>query len=97
MATTPTNPISLKRTSPSDSDEGSFEVPQPKKRRFQNPITPPPEKEQPIRAMFDDDPHKLLLRSIALTCQHVGFDSASPKALEAFLAQAETCEFWDDF
>ncbi len=40
---------------------------------------------------FDDDPHRLLLRSIALALEHVGFEGASPEALEAFCAEAETC------
>ena len=34
-----------------------------------------------------------LRRSIALTLQHVGFDSASPEAMESFTAVAETCTY----
>jgi hypothetical protein len=42
-------------------------------------------------SMFDDDPHRLLLRSVALTLEHVGFTAASPEALEAMCAEADTC------
>ena len=34
-----------------------------------------------------------LRRSIAMTLQHVGFDSASPEAMESFTAAAETCTY----
>lgn len=34
-----------------------------------------------------------LRRSIALTLEHVGFDSASPEAMESFTAMAETCTY----
>ena len=38
-----------------------------------------------------------LRRSIALTLQHVGFDSASPEAMESFTAAAETCTYISSF
>ena len=43
--------------------------------------------------MFDDDPHQLLLRSVALALEHVGFTGASQEALEAMCAEVETCEY----
>lgn len=33
-----------------------------------------------------------LQRSIAMVLQHVGFDSATPEAMESFTAVVETCE-----
>ncbi len=47
---------------------------------------------KPVKvAMFDDDPHQLLLHSVALTLEHVGFKGASPEALEALCAEIDTC------
>jgi transcription initiation factor TFIID subunit 8 len=92
-------PMSLKRTTPSHSDDGSTDEPDTKRRRFEEflPSTPPPEEElnmAPSKApMFDEDPHRLLLRSVALTLEHVGFTAASPESLEALCAEAETCQF----
>lgn len=87
-----------KRMSP-DSDSGRcIEEPPTKRVRMEPelPRTPPPEEDifdGSSKARFaDDDPHQLLLRSIALALQHVGFDSASPEALEAFCSQVDTCQ-----
>lgn len=41
--------------------------------------------------MFDDDPRQLLLRSIAIALQHVGFDGGTAEAMEGFVAEVETC------
>lgn len=90
-------PMSLKRTTPSHSDDGSPDEPESKRRRFDEflPNTPPPEEElsrAPSRKpIFDEDPYQLLLRSVALTLEHVGFTGASPESLEALCAEAETC------
>ncbi|CCU77206.1 putative bromodomain associated protein [Blumeria hordei DH14] len=43
-----------------------------------------------VPVMFDDDPHNLLLRSITLALQHVGFSAATPEALEAICDGVET-------
>lgn len=57
------------------------------------PDTPPPDEQFDARAhnitMFDDDPHKLLSRSVALALEHVGFSGASPEALEAFCSEVD--------
>ena len=92
-------PISLKRSTPSHSDDDNIDEPETKRRRFEEtmPQTPPPEEDpNPVSIkgrMFDDDPHQLLVRSIALTLQHVGFAAATPESLEAMCAQVETCSF----
>ncbi|PMD65987.1 uncharacterized protein K444DRAFT_486982, partial [Hyaloscypha bicolor E] len=89
-------PMSLKRSTPSHSDDDSIDEPGMKRRRFEEtlPNTPPPEEDtSPIpsqRRMFDDDPHQLLLRSVALTLEHVGFTAATPESLEAMCAEVET-------
>jgi transcription initiation factor TFIID subunit 8 len=92
-------PISLKRSTPSLSDDGSIDEPETKRRRFEEtlPNTPPPEEELSVgsskRPLFDEDPHQLLLRSVALTLEHVGFTAASPESLEALCAEVDTCQF----
>jgi len=57
------------------------------------PATPPPEEYFDAKAqnitMFDDDPHQLLSRSVALALEHVGFTGASPEALEAFCSEVD--------
>jgi transcription initiation factor TFIID subunit 8 len=92
-------PLSLKRPTPSHSDDDSIDELGTKRRRIEEtlPNTPPPEEDtSPIpsqRRMFDDDPHQLLLRSIALALEHVGFTAATPESLEAMCAEVETCQF----
>jgi hypothetical protein len=91
--------MSLKRTTPSQSDDGSGDEPETKKRRFEEtlPNTPPPEEElskaTSKRPMFDEDPYQLLLRSVALVLEHVGFSAASPESLEALCAEVDTCQY----
>ena len=41
--------------------------------------------------LFDDEPTRLLKRSIAIVLSHVGFDSASKEAMDAFVAEANSC------
>lgn len=98
----PMSPISKKRASPSQSDDSLSEEPNLKKRRVETimPNTPPPElPEEYFTAkaekipMFDDDPHQLLLRAVALALEHVGFTGASPEALEAFCAEVDVCMY----
>ncbi|KAH7351118.1 hypothetical protein BKA65DRAFT_593939 [Rhexocercosporidium sp. MPI-PUGE-AT-0058] len=94
----PISPISKKRASPSQSDDSLSEEPSLKRQRVDTsmPDTPPPElpgiyfkaKAEKI-SMFDDDPHQLLLRAVALVLEHVGFTGASPEALEAFCAEVD--------
>lgn len=96
----PMSPINRKRASPSQSQSDSgFDEPSSKRQRTESipassqtiekatPVAPTPEQSR----MFDDDPHQLLLRSIALALEHVGFEAATPEALEAFCAQVESC------
>lgn len=93
-------PISPKRSTPCHSDDRSTEEPTSKRICGEPtlPRTPPSEEDlniaTPTRmAMFDDDPHQLLLRSVALALEHVGFTGASQEALEAMCAEVETCEY----
>lgn len=89
----------MKRSTPSDSDEGSFEERVSKKRRISEdlPVTPPPEyyvNDSVNRVTtFEDDPRQLLERSIVLALQHIGFDSASKEALEAMCSQVDACQY----
>jgi transcription initiation factor TFIID subunit 8 len=96
----PMSPINRKRASPSDSQSDSgFDEPSSKRQRTESVAASPQTIEKDILAtaslersrMFDDDPHQLLLRSIALALEHVGFEAASPEALEAFCAEVDTC------
>ena len=41
--------------------------------------------------LFDEIPHQLLKRSVAVILEHVGFSAASPEALEALCSEVETC------
>lgn len=42
--------------------------------------------------LFDDDPRRLLERSVALVLDHIGFDSASKEAMEALCCEVDTCK-----
>jgi hypothetical protein len=85
-----------KRATPSSDDGSSIEEPPSKRIRSEPtlPNTPPPEEFLNLstqKNVFpDDDPRQLLSRSVALTLEHVGFDSASPEALEAVCSQVDT-------
>ncbi|KAK2625764.1 hypothetical protein QTJ16_005076 [Diplocarpon rosae] len=92
----PISPISRKRSTPSQCDDDCPEEPTTKRRRLESglPHTPPPEEESfnmntQEHAMFDDDPHKLMKRSVALALEHVGFSCATPEAMEAFCAEVD--------
>ncbi|KUJ18147.1 uncharacterized protein LY89DRAFT_717752 [Mollisia scopiformis] len=92
----PMEPSPRKRMSP-DSDSGSnLDEPPSKRVRIEPtlPKTPPPEEissDGAQKVLFPDDlPHELLRHSVGLVLNHVGFDSASPEALEALCSQAET-------
>ncbi|KAH8599372.1 hypothetical protein B0O99DRAFT_504460 [Bisporella sp. PMI_857] len=101
----PISPDSLKRGSASQSSDDEFEGPKKKRIRVNDtildqyeqtlPQTPPPEDNMPTAVsrepLFNDDPHQLLLRSVALALEHVGFDSAEPEALQSI------CEAVDSY
>ena len=59
--------------------------------------SPSPTFEEPITAvpctepLFDDEPTHFLKRSIAIALSCVGFDSASKEAMDAFVAEANSC------
>lgn len=61
------------------------------------PRSPSPTLEERITAvphtepLFDDEPTRLLKRSVAIVLSHVGFDSASKEAMDAFVAEANSC------
>ncbi|TVY68931.1 Transcription initiation factor TFIID subunit [Lachnellula suecica] len=92
----PISPISRKRSTPSHSDDDISDEPLAKRARFSPvlPNTPPPEEALPIKQaethLFNDDPDRLLMRSLALVLEHVGFDGATPEALESFASEVET-------
>ena len=54
---------------------------------FEEPITAVPYTEP----LFDDEPTHLLKRSIAIALSCVGFNSASKEAMDAFVAEANSC------
>ncbi|RDL39085.1 Uncharacterized protein BP5553_03425 [Venustampulla echinocandica] len=92
----PLSPVSRKRSTPSPSDDDTtMDEPLSKKRCVEAtlPRTPPPEEPLNIHVdrtlFFDDDPKQLLSRSVAIALQHVGFDGATPEALEAFCGEVE--------
>lgn len=95
-----TSPPSLKRSSPSQTEENTANEPASKRRRIETvaPQTPPPDETyiQNITKspFFDDDPRQLLQRSVALALQHVGFDGATKEALEAMCAEVEACQYF---
>lgn len=61
------------------------------------PRSPSPTLEERITAvlhtepLFDDEPTRLLKRSVAIALSHVGFDSASKEAMDAFCSEANSC------
>ncbi|KAH6683200.1 transcription factor TFIID complex subunit 8 C-term-domain-containing protein [Halenospora varia] len=92
----PISPISRKRSTPSHSDDDISQEPVSKRRCIEPalPQTPPPEEAPGAQiggvTLFNDDPKQLLLRSIAIALQHVGFDGGTAEAMEAFAAEVET-------
>ena len=94
-----------KRANSSHSDDGSADEPPAKKKRMAETILPntPPE-EQPeeeewedmstaVAPMFDSNPHQLLLRSVGLALQHVGFSGANREALDALCSEVDACKY----
>jgi transcription initiation factor TFIID subunit 8 len=45
----------------------------------------------PKTPLFDEIPRQLLLRSVVLALEHVGFTGAQDEALEAFCNEANAC------
>lgn len=96
----PISPISRKRSTPSHSDDDISDEPSSKRARLSPilPNTPPPEEALSVKKtatpLFDDDPKQLLLRSLALALEHVGFDGASSEALESFSNEVESCQYY---
>lgn len=94
----PTSKDTRKRLSPSDSDDSPDQSPS-KRRRVEPtlPQTPPPEVDEVAHVsethLFDDDPHQLLQRSVALVLNHVGFTGATPEALEALCSEVDSCQY----
>jgi len=88
-------PISLKRSTPSHSDD-EIDEPTSKRRRVEPalPQTPPPEDVVSVNItktlLFDEEPRELLIRTIALALEYVGFEGATEEALESFCAEVET-------
>ncbi len=88
-------PIPRKRSSSGLDDDVVWEH-SSKRQRIELPQTPPPEEvlkaSVTTSTLFDDEPRQLLLRSVALALQHVGFASASPEALESLCAEVDECQ-----
>ncbi|KAL3425830.1 bromodomain associated protein [Phlyctema vagabunda] len=88
-------PILGKRFAP---DHDSLWNPSPKKQRITSissqttPETPAADDEAEVTesALFNQEPEQLLRRSVALALEHVGFDGATPEALESFCAHVYT-------
>lgn len=96
----PISPISRKRSTPL-SEDGSPDEPSRKKRCIEPtlPQTPPPDAEQEPKAnvstipLYNDTPRELLIRSVALILEHVGFSGASEEALEGLCAEVDACPY----
>ena len=63
------------------------------------PRTPPPEASEVVlevnkNPLFNDDPQRLLERSVALVLQHVGFEAADSDALNALCSEVDACEYF---
>lgn len=88
-------PMSRKRSSSfeEEEEEGIIEEPASKRHRSIaiHPRTFTHDASATKAPSFNDEPRQLLMRSAALTLEHVGFTGAHPEALEAICAQAETC------
>jgi len=90
-------PISRKRSTPSQSDDDVVDEPTSKRRCVEPalPQTPPPEEDLIASIgkthLFDDEQRQFLLRSVALTLEHVGFSGAQEEALEALCAEVDAC------
>ncbi len=101
--TSPTNSPSVakKRSSSKVPEHAPSEEPAVKKQRTSDDRrttpSPSPNVDDLITArtytepLFDDEPTRLLKRSIAMVLSHVGFDSASKEALESFCAMTNSC------
>ncbi|KAH8811854.1 transcription factor TFIID complex subunit 8 C-term-domain-containing protein [Xylogone sp. PMI_703] len=90
--------VPLKRSvSPSVDEDTVMEEPESKRPRIEAalPVTPPPEEDLRPEAvaiadpLFDGDPRKLLLRSIILALDYIGFDAATDEALESLCAEVD--------
>lgn len=85
-------PILKKRATPDQSDEDETEV--PKSKRICTGLLPTPQEDAypivPVSGapLFDDNMRLLLQRSIAMTLQYVGFDTATEEALEGMVSEA---------
>ncbi|KAE8452908.1 hypothetical protein EG329_013180 [Mollisiaceae sp. DMI_Dod_QoI] len=93
----PMDPLSQrKRATPSSDDGSSIEESPSKRIRVEPklPNTPPAEDILEYGAQkvsfSDDDPHRLLLRSVGLALELVGFNAASQEALEAICSEVDT-------
>ncbi|KAI6249727.1 Transcription initiation factor TFIID subunit 8 [Erysiphe necator] len=91
----PISLASLRKRSPSQSDQSKTDEPSSKRRclDIQSPksISTLSECRVPIEVphMFDDGPHRLLIRSVSLVLQHIGFTSSTPEAMESFCCAVE--------
>ncbi|TAQ90067.1 hypothetical protein B7494_g1614 [Chlorociboria aeruginascens] len=88
--------MARKRSTPPESDDGRAGEPMKKKRCIEQtfPETPPPDSsigpDLTWPQLFDDEAQELLKRSIAQALEYVGFDGATPEAMESFCASVES-------
>ncbi|KAI9735449.1 MAG: hypothetical protein M1818_006455 [Claussenomyces sp. TS43310] len=89
---------SRKRPTPDHSEADEPAEPVAKRRRTQGsvPVNPEPTPEPLHQAevnyarLFNDAPQQLLQRTCVLALEHVGFDGASPEALEALCGEVDS-------
>lgn len=96
----PISPISRKRSTPSENDDVDDHIGK-KRRLYPTTHYTPPSKDvrpQPHCAegpFFDTAAQELLLRSVSLALEYVGFQGADPEALNALCNEADTCKYAD--
>jgi transcription initiation factor TFIID subunit 8 len=95
----PIAPFSRKHSTPSQSDDDLTDEPTSKKRCVESGQAQSPPLEEdivpsvPKTPLFDEIPRQLLLRSVVLALEHVGFTGAQDEALEAICSEVDACMY----
>lgn len=96
MVPIPLSPLSLKRsTSPNELEEDDRTSKRSKTSKTADKDgleAQTPEYMGLVADLYDEKPRQLLMRSVALALEHVGFDGATPEAIEAICSEADVCK-----
>lgn len=87
--------LERKRSTPDDAEAESLTQPTSKRKRADESSLMISDTMTAVVSRvstFDDAVHKLLQRSCTLVLDHIGFDGASPEALEALCSEVDACK-----